>query len=651
MEKKKKQSDVSKPVLISDTTFRDSHQSSIATRLRMEDMETVAREMNKIGFYSMEVWGGATFDVTTRFLNEDPWVRITQFKKLMPDTKITMLLRGQNLVGYRHYADDVVDAFVDASCEAGIDIFRVFDALNDERNFLTAFKAIKRNKKHIQGSICFSLTERRLGGPIYTIKYYVDKAKTLVDMGADSICIKDMAGLMSPYDSYELISALKEAVDLPIQLHTHYTSGMGSMTLLKAVEAGVDIIDTCLAPFALRSSQPAIEPLLAALYNTARDPKLNLDLILKIGDKIEEITPKYKNFLDSTKMSVIDTGVLAHQVPGGMTTNLVSQLREANALDKLKEVFEELPRTRKDLGYPPLVTPTSQIVGIQAVQNVLFGKYKIFSSQVKDYIYGLYGKPPAPINPEVQKKALAGYERGETPITCRAADVLEPELDKAKKATKGLAKDMRDVLTYALYPITGMKFLKWKYGLETPPPEVQPRTIEDVQRENELIQKALKGQLVEKVEKELPDKGPGIRTFNVFVDEEHYKVEIEETGGIPYVTNIVRSAPQQPPEKKAERPAPPPPKPKAPTPKYEAPKAAASEAKEGETSVLSPMPGLVIKYDKKVGEEVKEGEPVLILEAMKMQMAVNAPVSGIVKAINFKQGDSVEKNAVLAVIG
>ncbi len=653
MEKKKKQSNVEKPVLISDTTFRDSHQSSIATRLRMEDMETVAREMNKIGFYSMEVWGGATFDVTTRFLNEDPWVRITQFKKLMPDTKLTMLLRGQNLVGYRHYADDVVEAFVDATCEAGIDIFRVFDALNDERNFLTAFKAIKKNKKHIQGSICYSLTERRLGGPIYNTRYYVDKARTLVDMGADSVCIKDMAGLMSPYDSFELISALKEAIDLPVQLHTHYTSGMASMTLLKAVEAGVDIIDTCLAPFALRSSQPAIEPILAALHDTPRNPKLNLDLILRIGDKIEEITPKYRHFLDCTKMSVIDTGVLAHQIPGGMTTNLVSQLREANALDRLKDVFEELPRTRKDLGFPPLVTPTSQIVGIQAVQNVLFGKYKIFSSQVKDYIYGLYGKPPAPIDSEVQKKALAGYERGETPITCRAADVLEPELDKAKKATKGLARDMRDVLTYALYPITGMKFLKWKYGLETPPPEVLPKTIEDVTKENELIRKALKGLLVEKVEKELPDKGPGIRTFNVFVDEEHYKVELEEVGGIPNVTSIVRSAPSSPPppEKKAERPAPPPPKPKAPAPKYDSIKASDGQLKEGETPVTSPMPGLVIKYDKKVGEEVKEGEPVLILEAMKMQMAVNAPVSGMIKAINFKQGDSVEKNAVLAVIG
>jgi len=282
MEKKKKQPDLTKQVLISDTTFRDSHQSSIATRLRMEDMEPVARDMNKVGFYSMEVWGGATFDVTTRFLNEDPWVRITQFKKLMPDTKLTMLLRGQNLVGYRHYADDVVEAFVDTTCEAGIDIFRVFDALNDERNFITAFKAIKKNRKHIQGSICYSLTERRLGGPIYNVKYYVDKAKTLVEMGADSICIKDMAGLMSPYDAFELISALKDAVDLPIQLHTHYTSGMGSMTLLKAVEAGVDIIDTCLAPFALRSSQPAIEPLLAGLHNTPRDPKLDLDLILKI---------------------------------------------------------------------------------------------------------------------------------------------------------------------------------------------------------------------------------------------------------------------------------------------------------------------------------------------------------------------------------
>jgi pyruvate carboxylase subunit B len=650
---KKKQPGSTKAVLISDTTFRDSHQSSLATRMRFDDMEAIAREMNKVGFYSMEVWGGATFDVATRFLNEDPWERPKKLKKLMPDVLLTMLLRGQNLVGYRHYADDVVEAFVDESCDAGIDIFRVFDALNDERNFVTAFKAIKRNKKHIQGSICYSLTEKRLGGPIYTIEYFVKKAKTLEEMGADSVCIKDMAGLMSPYDAFDLISAMKQAVKLPIQLHTHYTSGMASMTILKAVEAGVDIIDTCLAPFALRSSQPAIEPIVAALLNTERDPGLDLDVLFSIGEYLEKISPKYREFLDTTRISVIDTAVLMHQIPGGMTTNLMSQLKEANAIDRLKEVFEELPRTRKDLGYPPLVTPTSQIVGIQAVQNVLFGKYKIFSTQVKDYIYGLYGKPPAPIDPEVQKKALAGYERGETPITCRAADVIEPELEKAKKATKGLAKDLQDVLTYALYPITGMRFLKWKYGLEEAPPEVKPRTLEDIEKQRVLIEKALKGQLVEKVEKESPEKGPGIRTFSIFIEEEYYKVELEEIGGIPQAP-VRRSAPVAPPapEKKVEK-AEPPPRPKPAEPRSTAAKPSKSESSvnEGETAVLAPMPGLIIKFERKVGDEVNEGDNVVTLEAMKMQMAITAPVAGTIKLLNFKPGESVEKNAILAIIG
>jgi len=652
MEEKKKKH-AANPVKISDTTFRDSHQSSIATRLRFEDMEEIAPEMNKMGFYSMEVWGGATFDVATRFLNEDPWERLKKFRRLMPDTKLTMLLRGQNLVGYRHYADDVVEAFVDEAAETGIDIFRVFDALNDERNYEASFKAIKRKKKHIQGCICYSLTEKRLGGPIYNIEYYVTKAKKLEEMGADSVCIKDMAGLMSPYDAFELVSALKKATKLPIQLHTHYTSGMASMTLLKAIEAGVDIVDTCLAPFALRSSQPAVEPIVAALTNTDRDTGLQIERLLRAGDYMEKVTPKYRHFLDSTRMSVIDTGVLQHQIPGGMTTNLVSQLREANALDKLKDVFEELPRTRKDLGYPPLVTPTSQIVGIQAVQNVLFGRYKIISTQVKDYIYGLYGKPPAPIDPDVQKKALSSYEKGETPITCRAADTIEPELEKAKKATKGIAKDMKDVLTYALYSMTGLRFLKWKYGLEEPPTEVRPKTMEDVERENKLIERALKGELIEKQEKEVPDKGPGLRTFNVFVEDEPYKVEVEEIGGVPVVTTVRRTPPSNPaPVEERKRPQPEAkPKPKAPEPRQEAPKPAAAQAGAGETPVLAPMPGLLIKYEKNQGDRVNEGDNVVTIEAMKMQMAITATASGTIKSINFKPGDSVEKNAVLAVIG
>ena len=485
------------PLKITDTTLRDGHQSGLATRLRLEDMEPIAEEMDKAGFYSMEVWGGATFDVATRFLNEDPWDRIRILKRLLPNTPLQMLLRGQNLVGYRNYPDDVVRAFVHHTAEMGIDIFRVFDAVNDERNFETAFAAIKECGKHIQGSLCYSLTQPKLGGPIYNIDFFVKKSLVLQDMGADSLCIKDMAGLIAPQDAYDLISALKKALRIPVQLHTHYTSGMASMSYLKAIEAGVDIIDTALAPFALRSSQPAVEPFVVALQGTPRDTGLDLAHLFKLGQYFESIAPKYRDFLDTTKMSVIDIGVLMHQIPGGMISNLVAQLRELNALDRLDEVYAELPRAREELGYPPLVTPTSQIIGVQAVQNVLLGRYKMISTQVRDYVYGLYGKPPAPIDPEVQKLALKGYPRGDKPITCRAAEVLEPEMDKAKEATKDIAKDIGDVLIYALYPTTGMKFLRCKYGLEEPPAAVKPKTLEDVRREDELIAKAKAGKLVE----------------------------------------------------------------------------------------------------------------------------------------------------------
>lgn len=629
------------PVKICDTTFRDAHQSSFATRMRIEDMESIAPEMNKVGFYAMEVWGGATFDVCTRFLNEDPWDRVRLLKKLMPDTPLQMLLRGQNLVGYRNYADDVVKEFVHQSAEVGIDIFRVFDALNDERNFQASFAAIKETGKHIQACLSFSLTEKKLGGPVYTVDYFVKKARIFQDMGADSICIKDMAGLLSPYDAYDLITALKKVLRIPVELHNHYTSGMASMTCLKAIEAGVDIIDTALAPFALRSSQPAIEPIVAALQGTPRDCGLDLSLLLKLGEHFESIAPKYRSYLDTSKMAIIDTGVLMHQVPGGMTTNLVSQLREADALDRLHEVHEELPRTRKELGYPPLVTPTSQIVGIQAVQNVLFGRYKMISGQVKDYVYGMYGRSPAPIDPKVQKLVLKGYEKGEKPITCRAADLLEPEMEKAKEATKDIAKDIGDVLIYAIYPQTGMRFLRWKYGLEPVPDSVKPKTMEEIKREDELIEKAKAGKLVEKVEKEVPSKGPGIRTFNVFVEDEYYSVEVEPTGTAA-ITGPIASPPPQAAQTapKAEA-APQPVRASAPAP---------AAVGEGEIAVAVPMPGTVIRYQVDVGDKVKAGDIVVMLEAMKMENAIPAPADGVIKAVNFGPGASVKKGDVLAII-
>jgi pyruvate carboxylase subunit B len=489
---------VNNPLKITDVTFRDGHQSLFATRMRTEDMEPIAEEMNKAGFYSMEVWGGATFDVATRFLNEDPWERPRILKKLMPDTPLQMLLRGQNLVGYRNYADDVVTAFVHHAARVGIDIFRVFDALNDERNFETCLKAIKECGKHAQLALCYSLTEPKMGGPVYNLDYYVKKAIILQDMGADSLCIKDMAGLIAPDDAYRLIKALKEVLRIPIQLHTHYTSGMASMSCLTATEAGVDIIDAALAPFALRSSHPAMEPIVVALQGTPRDTGLDLTHLFKLGEFLESIAPKYRDFMDTTRTAVIDTGVLMHQIPGGMTTNLVAQLRESGVLDKLDEVYKEIPRVRKELGYPPLVTPTSQIVGVQAVQNVIAGRYKLVPTQVQDYCYGLYGRPPAPIDPEVQKTVLKHYKGGQTPITCRPADMIEPELEKAKEAVKDFTQDIGDVLISALYPITGLRFLKWKYGLEKPPPELKPKTMEDIRREDELIAKAKTGKLKEK---------------------------------------------------------------------------------------------------------------------------------------------------------
>jgi len=622
------------PLKITDTTFRDGHQSSLATRMRTEDMEAVAEEMDKAGFYSMEVWGGATFDVPTRFLNEDPWERPRLLKRLMPNTPLQMLLRGQNLVGYRHYADDVVRAFAHQAAEVGIDIFRVFDAVNDERNFEAPFKAIRECGKHIQGTLCYSLTERKLGGPIYNIDYYVKKALILQDMGADSICIKDMAGLAAPYDIYELVSALKAALKIPVQFHTHYTSGMASMSCLKAAEAGVDIIDTALAPFALRSSQPAVEPIVVALEGTPRDTGLDLAYLFKLGQYIESIAPKYRDFLGITKMSVIDTGVLVHQIPGGMTTNLVSQLKEADALDRINEVYAELPKTRKELGNPPLVTPTSQIVGIQAVQNVLMGRYKMVSGQVKDYVYGLYGKPPAEVDPEVQKLVLKGYERGEEPITCRAADILEPEMEKAKEATKEIAKDIGDVLVYALYPTTGMRFLKWKYGLEEPPPETKPKTLEDVKREDELIAKAKAGKLEEKAEKMIPPKGPGLRAYNVFVGDEYYQVAVEPVGGTQVINRPHASvAPLKPAETVAARET----------------KEAPAVAPEG--AVLAPMPGIIIRYEVALGQAVKAGDTIVILEAMKMESVLPAPIDGTVKELRVKPGDRVAKDDVIAVIG
>jgi pyruvate carboxylase subunit B len=643
------------PVKIQDLTLRDGHQSLFATRGRTEDMIPVAEKMDEVGFWAVETWGGATFDTMHRFLNEDPWERLRTLKRYMTKTPFSMLLRAQNLVGYRNYADDLARAFVERTSENGLDIFRTFDALNDYRNFETVVAAIKECGKHFQGCICYTMTEPRLGGEVYNIDYYVKKAKDLEDMGADSICLKDMAGLIAPYDAYEIVKALKATVKPPIHLHSHFTSGMSPMSHLKAIEAGVDIIDTCMTPYAYRTSHAAVEPLVMTLLGTNRDTGLDIRQLAEINEILErKVLPKYKHLLDDSKVSIIDINVLLHQTPGGMLSNLVNQLREMDALHKINEVYKELPRVRKELGQIPLVTPTSQIVGIQTVNNVLFDdedeRYKMITDQVKDLCYGLYGKTAIPIDPEVQKKALKGYPRGEDPITCRPAEVLEPELEQAKKDTEGLAQDLDDVILYGIYPITGKRFLNWKYGNEDPPTEVKPRTLEEIKEEDELVKLAKLGHLVRKVEKKAPPKTDVLRTFNVFVDGEYFEVGVEEPGGSPvisYVQQLPVQAPVSAPAPVIPAPAPAPPKPAAPAKPEPSPVAAGVEG----TPLKAPMPGMIVRYLKQVGDAVSKGDTLVILEAMKMENALPSPVDGTVTAINFSIGDTVSKDDVLCVIG
>jgi oxaloacetate decarboxylase alpha subunit/pyruvate carboxylase subunit B len=652
------------PVKIQDLTLRDGHQSLFATRGRTEDMIPVAEMMDEIGFWGVEVWGGATFDTMHRFLNEDPWQRLRTLKRYIKKTPFSMLLRGQNVVGYRNYADDVAYAFVEKAAENGMDVFRTFDALNDFRNFETVVRAIKDCDKHFQGCICYSLTEPRMGGDVYNLDYYIKKAKELEKMQANSICIKDMAGLMAPYDAFELIKALKETTDIPIHLHSHFTSGMAPMTHLKAVEAGVDIIDTCMSSYAYRTSHPAVEPLVMSLIGTNRDTGFDIKKLADINVVLEkEVLPKYKHLLDDSKVSIIDINVLLHQTPGGMLSNLVNQLREMDALDRIDEVFAELPRVRKDLGQIPLVTPTSQIVGTQTVNNVLFDDededYKMITAQVKDLCYGLYGKTAVPISSKLQKKALKGYERGSKPINCRPGEVLEPELEKAKNELKGLTSDPEDIILYTLYPVTGKKFLNYKYGKETPPDSLKARTLEDVKKADEILAKAKAGKLVEKSSANAPEKGEHTRTFNVFIEDEYFEVSVDEPGGQPMITYAqppaAQAMPTQTQTQMAPAPiaaAPPAPSaPKPPAPKKAAPAPKAAPAAADGTPLTAPMPGMIVSYSKAVGDTVEKGDPVVVLEAMKMENSLPAPVSGTITAINYNSGDSVSKNDVLCVIG
>ena len=441
-------------VKITETVLRDAHQSLIATRMKTDDMLPILEKLDKVGYNSLECWGGATFDSCLRFLNEDPWERLRKIRKLVKNTKLQMLLRGQNLLGYKHYADDVVEFFVRKSISNGIDIIRIFDALNDVRNIETAIKACKKEGGHAQG--CFSYTI----SPVHSLEHFVSDSRQLVEMGADSICIKDMAGLLLPYPAYELVKALKEYIKVPIQLHTHYTSGTASMTYIKAIEAGVDIVDCAISPMAMGTSQPPTEPLVASLKGTGYDTGLDLELLSEIAEYFRPIKEKYvESGLLDVKMMGVDVNALIYQVPGGMLSNLVSQMKQAGKSDKYDEVLKEVPRVREEFGYPPLVTPTSQIVGTQAVMNVIAGeRYKMVPKESKMLVKGEYGKTPAPISEEIKKKILGDEEQ----ITCRPADLIAPELENIKGHMKEYMEQDEDILSYALFPQVAENFFKYR---------------------------------------------------------------------------------------------------------------------------------------------------------------------------------------------
>jgi len=440
-----------KPLKVTDTVLRDAHQSLLATRMKTEDMLPITEKLDQVGYWSLEMWGGATFDTCLRFLNEDPWERLRKLKKAMPNTPMQMLLRGQNIVGYRHYPDDVVEKFVTKAAENGIDIFRMFDAVNDIRNLEKAIRVAKKVGARVEGAFSYTMS------PVHDVKLFVNFAKKLQELDVDTICIKDMAGLLSPAEARALISGLKKEIDLPVHLHTHFTSGMAIATCWEAIRAGIDIVDTAISSMALATSQPPTEPIVYMVKGTPRDTGMDLGLLSEISDYFAEVRKKYAKF--ESVLPSVDTNVLVYQIPGGMTSNLVNQLREQNALGELGEVLKEVPIVRKELGYPPLVTPTSQIVGTQAVLNVVTGeRYKVIPNEVKQYVKGYYGAPPAPIDEKVKKKVIGDEE----PITCRPADLLKPEFEKARKELDSKVTSEEDILSYVLFPQVALSFFEMR---------------------------------------------------------------------------------------------------------------------------------------------------------------------------------------------
>ncbi|WP_375172444.1 sodium-extruding oxaloacetate decarboxylase subunit alpha [Marinobacter sp.] len=592
-------------VHITDVILRDAHQSLIATRMRTEDMLPACEWLDQAGYWSLECWGGATFDACVRFLKEDPWERLRTLRAALPNTRLQMLLRGQNLLGYRHYGDDVVEAFVAKAAENGIDVFRVFDALNDVRNLETSIKAVKKAGKHAQGTLCYTVS------PVHDTDAYLAQAQAMADMGADSIAIKDMAGLLTPAVTAELVGKLKRSLDLPVFLHSHATSGMAPMCQWAAMEAGVDHIDTALSAFAGGTSHPPTESLVAALHDAGHDTGLNLELLDKATRHFREVRKKYHQF--ESAYNGVDTSVLLSQVPGGMMSNLANQLKEQGALDRIQEVFEEIPRVRQDLGFPPLVTPTSQIVGTQAVINVLGGKrYDTITNEVKKYLQGWYGQAPAQVDAELQRRAVGKEELVEE----RPANLIPRELEELRKQVGTLAQSDEDVLTYAMFPDQAKAFLEQRRD-----GTLQPEPLEPVPSGR---------------------GGPVSSKFKITVHGESYDIDV--TGANPSGENerrfymTVDGVPEEihleslDAGNGAERKS-----------------GGRSEAtKEGH--VTTSMPGNIVDVLVKEGDQVSAGDPVLIIEAMKMETEVKATIAGTVKAVAIAKGDRVVPGEVLVDI-
>ena len=596
-----------KKIEVTDVILRDAHQSLIATRMRTDDMLPICDKLDQVGYWSLEVWGGATFDACVRYLKEDPWERLRQLKQALPKTRLQMLLRGQNLLGYRHYADDVVSAFVERAAENGIDVFRIFDALNDLRNLETAMKAVKKAGKHAQGTISYTTS------PVHTPELFVKQAKDLQNMGADSIAIKDMAGLLAPYPTYDLVKAIKSEVDLPLVIHSHATSGLAAQCQLKAIEAGVDRIDTAISSFASGTSHPATESQVAALRNTGWDTGLDLNLLSEIADYFRDVRKKYHQF--ESEFTGEDVSVQINQVPGGMMSNLANQLKEQNALDRIRDVFAEIPRVREDLGFPPLVTPTSQIVGTQAVYNVLAGeRYKTITNEVKRYLQGGYGQPPAPVNAQLQKKAIGNEEV----IDSRPADALAPELDKLRADIGELATSEEDVLTFAMFPDLGREFLQQRAEGTLKPEPLLP--VSEANNDKESIATEFKvdvhGESYDIAITGVGDVGGGKRKFYISIDGMPEEVTFEA------LNEYVNDGGNTGGRKKATDPG----------------------------HVTAPLPGNVVEVLVKEGDKVEAGQALLVMEAMKMETELLANIAGTVKALHVKKADRVTPGETLIEI-